>query len=325
MTPPVADAALVAALEPVVGRVRRLDREPYAYATSFRLERIDAALANGTALALLLKDLSWVRLLDEAARIRDPAHHEPRREIEMYRRVLGPAGIGARCYGASTGPHPWLLLERVDAVELWQVGDLEVWEQVAVWLARFHLSFVTRVDDLHADVPFLRALDTRWFEVCRQRARVALHAATDPRAAELVGLLDALGDEVARELADVPATLVHGELYPSNVLVRADDRVRVCPVDWEVAASGPAYVDLAALVSGWDEEGCRRITAAYEGALGAGTASVTGGIEPARLLEDCRLHLALQWLGWGSGWRAPTEHAQDWVGEALAAARRLAG
>ena len=34
-------------------------------------------------------------------------------------------------------------------------------------------------------------------------------------------------------------------------------------------------------------------------------------------LARCRLHLALQWLGWSPDWRPPPEHAHDWLGEAL--------
>ena len=41
-------------------------------------------------------------------------------------------------------------------------------------------------------------------------------------------------------LVRLPRTLIHGELYPSNVIVgRGHHRERVCPVDWEMAALGP--------------------------------------------------------------------------------------
>jgi hypothetical protein len=40
-------------------------------------------------------------------------------------------------------------------------------------------------------------------------------------------------------------------------------------------------------------------------------------------LDYCRLHLAVQWLGWAPEWSPPPEHTQDWLGEALGLARKL--
>ncbi len=65
----------------------------------------------------------------------------------------------------------------------------------------------------------------------------------------------------------------------------------------------------------------RRLTDAYVDGLAA-----EGGVAPAKLeqgLAACRLHFALQWLGWSADWRPPAEHAHDWLGEALELARNL--
>ena len=40
-------------------------------------------------------------------------------------------------------------------------------------------------------------------------------------------------------------------------------------------------------------------------------------------LEFCRLHQAVQWLGWSPSWTPPPEHAQNWLKEALRCAERL--
>src|SRR5947209_6646174 len=60
---------------------------------------------------------------------------------------------------------------------------------------------------------------------------------------------------VVERLLALPRTLIHNEFYPSNVLIeRRREGVRVCPVDWEMAARGPALIDLAALTAGnWNE------------------------------------------------------------------------
>ena len=85
---------------------------------------------------------------------------------------------------------------------------------------------------------------------------------------------------------------------------------RIVPVDWELAAAGPAVVDLAALTTGWSGDEAEAIVAAY------------GEVEHADLMA-ARLHLAVRWLGWSPGWTPPAEHRRDWLAEAEAAAREL--
>ena len=101
--------------------------------------------------------------------------------------------------------------------------------------------------------------------------------------------------------------VIHGELYPSNVLVGEH---AVWVVDWETAAAGPAVVDVAALLSGWPAASAAKLLETY------------GAVDPLAL--DCaRLHLAVRWLGWSAGWSPPPEHARDWRLEAELAASRL--
>ena len=119
-------------------------------------------------------------------------------------------------------------------------------------------------------------------------------------------------------LAAVPAAFVHGEFYASNVLVDlTPGRLRVCPVDWEMAGLGPGLVDLAALVTGWAEEDREALALRYHSALPS-----RGGWAPTypefRVLLDCsRLMLAVRWLGWSPQWSPPEEHARDWLADAM--------
>ena len=85
---------------------------------------------------------------------------------------------------------------------------------------------------------------------------------------------------------------------------------RVAAVDWETAALGPAAIDLAALITGWDASARARIVAAY------------GGMEPADLAA-AELLLALKWLGRSDGFQVPPEHRRDWLSEARRAAELL--
>ncbi|HEX6460201.1 MAG TPA: aminoglycoside phosphotransferase family protein [Thermoleophilaceae bacterium] len=290
--------------------VVELSRRPYRYATSAALDELQVRLRDGTELSLILKELARERLIGDARITKPDFTYEPERELATYRDVLAPAGIGPRFYG--TGEGQWFVIEKVPGVELWQVGELEIWEGVAGWLAGFHARFANRVDAVRGANPYLIEHTEAWFCDWCDRARAALAGAGDPRAPELVRALSGYG-EVAAALASLPRHFVHGEFYPSNVLVRPRP-LRVCPVDWEMAAIGPAAMDLAALVGGWGDAERERLIDAY---ARAGTRLPHGDV------ERCRLHFALQWLGWSREWRPPREHAHDWVGEALTLVRSL--
>lgn len=293
-------------------RVASCSRRPFEYATSSAIDELEVAFDDGTRVTVLLKDLARERLIGDARWSKPEFLHEPRREIETHLRLLGPAGLGPRCYGAvddAPSSRHWLILEKVAGVELWQVGDVEVWARVARWLAGFHARFADRVPEVRAANPHLLELDANWFRSWNERARATLQSIEDDRAATLhAGLAGYEG--VVERLAALPVTFVHGELYPSNVIVGSETDGRVCPIDWEMAATGPGLVDLAALVGGWDPQVRDRLTAAY------------GSVSPGDL-DRCRLHLALQWIGWSPGWQAPPEHAHDWIGEALGLVERL--
>ncbi len=322
------DEALLAILAPTFEHrsVASLVRRPYRYATSFPLEELELTFDDGGEVALIFKDLAWDRLHDDARGSKPRFLYEPRRDIDTYRRILTPAAIGPRCYAAvsqTDPPRRWLFLEKVPGVELWQVGELDVWGAVAAWLGRFHARFAGQMAQLRAANPFLLECDSEWFALWCDRARDRLTESPDHRAPMLLAAL-ARYDAVVDSLTELPVTLVHGEFYPSNILVDLSlTEPRVCPIDWEMAATGPGLLDLAALSAGWDGATRELLVESYR----AGLAEDGGRVAPLdQMLVDldrCQLHLALQWLGWARGWSAPAEHARDWIGEALVLADRL--
>jgi aminoglycoside phosphotransferase (APT) family kinase protein len=134
-----------------------------------------------------------------------------------------------------------------------------------------------------------------WFAVAREQ-----HPAAAP-------LGDALAAAAGR-LAALPQTLIHGELYPSNVLVGG---ARVAVVDWETAGLGPGILDLAALVVGWDPDSRGEIVGAYDPST-----------DP-RDLAAAELVLALRCLSLPPTREPPEEHRRDWLAEARTSARML--
>jgi hypothetical protein len=263
-----------------------LERRPYPYETSHPLEELDVELEDGRSLRLLRKDLGTPPAK------RPSFLHEPTREIETYRTVLEPADLGtAKFYGAADAQ---LYIEKVEGSELWQFGELEVWQRVARWLAGMHSQLSAQ-----ADQPHLLRYDRDFYRLWLSRAEAISGD---------LGLPAGLYDDVVERLLALPQVLIHGDFYPSNILV-AD--ARICPVDWELGAAGPPLMDLAALTTGWPEEDQQAIAAAY-------------GEVSSEALDCCRLYLAVRWLGWSDDWTPPPEHAKDWRREARAVAERLA-
>ena len=291
-------------LEQIFGPIRELEHRPYAYRTSFPLEEVRLLLDDGREVSVIVKSLGREGL-DEKARLAKPEFlHDPVREILVYTEVLAGRELGTpHCYGSIAeveGDRYLLFLEKVDGVELWQIGELVAWEKAARWAAHLHAELKPAASPhlIRYSADFLRS----WID----------------RAVEFAGGPELLRissryDTVVERLAALPAVFVHGELYASNVLVGPG--LRICPVDWEMAGIGPGVLDLAALVSAWGDEEAARLARAYHDVL-------PGTFEPADL--DCaRLHLAVQWLGWSRDWTPPQEHATDWLGEAASAADRV--
>jgi aminoglycoside phosphotransferase (APT) family kinase protein len=218
----------------------------------------------------------------------------------------------ARCYGtvadAEQGRY-WLFLEKVAGIELWQC-ELETWLRVAGWLAGLH----ERCRDARAG--HLRRYDRDAYLVWLHRAQEFVGRP------ELERIVAGYGSAVDRLLA-LPVGFIHGEFTASNVLVQeTSNGLRVCPIDWEMAAVGPALLDLAALTAGgWNDDERDAIASAYYEALPVHARSPRQ--EFSHALDCARLYVALQWLGWAPAWSPPPEHAHDWLAEVSASAERL--
>lgn len=270
---------------------------------------------------LLCKQLDWEALEPEAQLAKPRFLHDPEREPAVYAHLLPQAPPGPpRFFGVETEPgRHWLLVERVEGCELFQVGERELWEEAARWLARFHVAMAPDLDCHRAAGRLIdhdAAFYCRWLDRAREFAR-------DSKPVER---LAAGHEQVVEALLAQPRTVLHGEFYASNVLVASDfehspvgrkSDARVAPVDWELAAAGPGLTDLAALVSGWADADRDAIVGAY--AAEPGVPSFT-----PRDLDFARLQVAIQWLGWAPpSWEPPEGQRHDWLGEATQLAEEL--
>jgi len=262
--------------------------------------------------------------LEYARQIRPHFSYESAREIIVYRHILAGAGLGTpTCYGAHVdreNERYWLLLEKVAGNPLSKTGEFSIWCDAARWLADMHcrLAEVAAHPQLTASLlQYKEAFFNDWID--RAEHFSSLRADYANNGYSEISRLTAQCRRAVRKIGSLPQTFIHGEFYASNVLISSgDDRIRICPIDWETAAIGPGLLDLAALVAGnWTEDRRTELALAYYDALTPAMRSYANCEEFCQALRCCRLFMAIKWLGWSSDWQAPDEHRCDWLAEAM--------
>jgi len=332
---------LRAALESELGshfgqpcQILHLERRVSPYCSSFALEELVVDLDNGVRLELMFKDLSWQALSDEARHTKLDFLYNPRREIEAYRGILGIYQPDAPvCYGTVANDQAgyyWLFLEKVSGLELYQIGEFSTWLEVARALARMHSRSAAPTALLQA-APSLLRYNRDFYLTWIQRLAIELGNTTKASPSPVRHSIEWLAERyrlVIPRLLALPLTLIHGEFYPPNVLVQKRDEhaaasLRVCPVDWEMAAIGPGLMDMAALVAGkWtDAERSSLALAYFESSSGDNTPATIDEFLAA--LDCCRLHQAIMWLSYFGRRRPYAGYVHDWLGEALGVAEKL--
>jgi aminoglycoside phosphotransferase (APT) family kinase protein len=200
---------------------------------------------------------------------------------------------------------------------------MEQWLSAAAWIARFHAA-TARQTGIEPAGPWVRYDAAFYWQWLRRAAAFCRNRGGGTRdQQELIRRLEAHYGRVVDRLLALPCTMIHGELYASNIIVKSGNGgARICPVDWETTAIGPGLIDLAALTAGrWTDLQQARIARAYYEAREPRPDQARSSFD--RFLSDlavCRLHLAVLRLGWAERWEPPREHEYDWWGET----RRLA-
>jgi aminoglycoside phosphotransferase (APT) family kinase protein len=305
------------------GEPASVRRSRSIYRSSFPLEELEVTLSDGRELRLALKRLELGGLNRDGRLAKPDFLFDAGREAAVYSSILPAAPAGPPAYFGSLPAEAdggcWLFIEWVDGRELYQVGELAVWVQVARWLGDLHASLA---GDLERHALEGRLIDydaahyRRWLTRAREHARLAGRSGDGARFLDWLALRH---DAPVDTLLALDRTVLHGDFFASNVLVAGDEQaVRVAPVDWELAAAGPGLMDLAALISGdWTEAQRGEMSDAYASRAGIAPFS-------AAQLDCARLQLAVQWLGWATPeWVAPAGQRHDWLGDAVALAERL--
>ena len=235
----------------ILGRsasISHIETQRCRNASSYGADIVTVHLDTGSDFRLFLKDFG-----SSGFSKNDPARRRER-ERHAYEEILKSAALGTpQCYGSiwddSRGRF-WLLLEFVEGQEL-RAAEFEYWILAAAWLGRLHGRFSQQPDALdacdcliHHDADFFLATAERALRDVSQ-----ISASLARRLATVLNGHDALVTVMTRQ----PKTLLHGHYRPCNIVVDVTaNPVRVCPVDWEQAAIGSGFYDLAFLVDGFE-------------------------------------------------------------------------
>jgi len=224
-------------------RVVALERRSLEARSTHPIERLNVRLDSGERLRLVFKRLR-----------RGSTAKGNRREVLIYRRLLERRGFGAPTVYASIYDHRlgdyWLFLEDLGERTL-EEGDRDEWLAAVRWLAEMHGTWWGRTSELRA----LGCLEDHGPHYYWRIARTARRHLAQAGHREAVRWFDGLMrrfDSVVADLMSQPRTLVHGDVFPHNVLLQPGPSVR--PIDWESAAVGLAAWDLARLLDGWGKD-----------------------------------------------------------------------
>lgn len=278
--------ALERSLETALGEpggVALTSREPNSYASTFPSDIVTCVAGSRTITVLCKYEVPRDRGLRGV-----PVG--VRYESAAYRFAVEPSRLTApKWYGLfrdePAGP-AWLVLEFLaDTFRLDKSPERGGLSRAAHWIGSFH-----RFHDLRAKAPpgCLNRERRASFQACVARAVDRCEELREgypwfrPLAREYEAVFCSL---FARR-----PTVIHGEYYPANVLVRDGS---VFPVDWERAAVSAGEIDLAALIEGWKPEEVRLAKESYVDARWGGEAPD----DFAESVEAARVYMHLQALG----------------------------
>lgn len=236
------------------------------------------------------------------------------REVLIYQRLLAGRRFGApelyaSEYDAARGRYA-LFLEDVGEQTL-RNAEWEEWLAAVRWLAAMHGTYWDGRDGLRS----LACLDEhdagyyrRIAQVARQNLVQAGAGAVLPRFDDLVGAFEpAIAGLVQR-----PQTLLHGDIFPNNLVVQPGPRIR--PIDWEEAAIGLGVWDLARLLDGWGTDK-PAFVAAYLDELARYTPVPPDRRDFDRVFRRCEFLNALWHFAWEVDACRDTAFVEESLGE----------
>ncbi len=179
-----------------------------------------------------------------------------RREVGFYQSLASQLPLPTPALVAGSPVGDWLILEELRDARTpshWQASD---YKAAIDALSHLHERFWGLGEDLDA-FPWLSRPLHADFEVHVAAAQKAIEKiitlghpeplAGAPERLQVLSKLASDAAHVVQPLRRVPSTLLHGDYWPGNIAVLEDGSQVV--YDWQLAAVGPAMIDLLVFVT----------------------------------------------------------------------------
>lgn len=231
-------------------KVQIISRSAFKGSSTFPAEIINCKLPDGKVLALFGKYLAGL----------GPNNHGHRGgveyEIKIYDEVLRElplpkANFWGKCY-FTENDETLLLMDFLEgSISLKGNPDINLYLNAASWAGKMHNFFEGKVPS------FVKVYDDTYYTVwlARMENEPSILAA-QPWLQDVINYFRSHTDILIK----ASHTLIHGEFYSKNILIR--DSV-AHPVDWESAAYAPGEIDLASIIEARKPEVVERITESY--------------------------------------------------------------
>jgi hypothetical protein len=230
--------------------VEVISRSAFKGSSTFPAEIINCKLSDGKILTLFGKYLAG----------QGPNNHGHRGgveyEIKIYDEVLRKlplpkAGFWGKCHFKENNETLLLMDFLEGSISLKGNPDINLYLDAASWIAKMHNFFVNNVPS------FVKVYDQEYYSIWLNRMEnESTIISAQPW---LIDVIKYFRNHMAI-LTEAPQTLIHGEFYSKNILIK--DNIAY-PVDWESAAYASGEIDLASIIEARKEDVASRIKESY--------------------------------------------------------------
>ncbi len=265
----------------VPGNLSSVSRTPSPHGGTLQAEIVDCLFDSGITFKVLCKYTG-------DNEYHGPSHkHGVAYESSIYDKVLRNVGLRtARFFGYAHIAEcscSILVLEYLEDYQPMPGDDEQAFGMAAAAIGTFHRQMESSVPDFVFQ--YTREYYLSWLDMNRK----LFEGLKNPHP----WIID-LG-EYFREhidlLAEAPQTMVHGEYYTKNIIMKDSD---ICPVDWESGAAAAGEIDLASLVDARDEACVRAAIRHYR------ESRWPGGVSDDALFEKrlvmAKTYFYLRWM-----------------------------
>jgi aminoglycoside phosphotransferase len=179
-----------------------------------------------------------------------------RREIGVYRSLASELPLDVPTLVAASSSGDWLLMEEIELERTptqWRAGD---YQMAIEKLINLHDRFWGLEEDLttftwlghplRADFEVHVAVAAKAIQRIVHKGEPA-PIASHPERMSVLATLTTMAERVVEPLIEQPATLLHGDYWPGNIMV--DKKGHMVVLDWQLTGIGPGIIDLLVFVN----------------------------------------------------------------------------